>query len=168
MSLPVVNWAYRFLMCQVVASQMRDGTFFFNRASSFVSSLRLMKSAFQFATWAGLSDTGDTLTSPFTESYGESIIVSTPPPPPVNAQGMTHSQTSSIPGRVLGRTVYEQACTRVGLLAGLLWKTQTPGQCLQHIHYQSRRPVYFYCLKTASIHYPKIFFVLFFFFPLCL
>lgn len=28
MSLPVVNWAYRFLMCQVVALQMSNDTFF--------------------------------------------------------------------------------------------------------------------------------------------
>lgn len=34
----------------------------------------------------------------------------------------------------------------------------SPGRCLQRIHYQSCRPVYFYCLKTASIHYPKFFF----------
>lgn len=62
-SLPVVNWAYRFLMCQAVASQMRDGTFFLPRI--FLCLLfKANEVGLPVATWAGRSDTRDAVASP--------------------------------------------------------------------------------------------------------
>lgn len=61
MSLPVVNWAYRFLMCQAVALQMRDGTFL--RSIFLCFHLEANEVGLPVATWARHSDTKDTLTS---------------------------------------------------------------------------------------------------------
>lgn len=139
-------------MCQAVASQMRDGTFFlppsffFSRCIFLCFLFRPNEVGPPVATWAGRPDTRDALTSPFTKSDGDSSSSSPFPPlltlsPPEDKYLCRHTVCE-------GARAYGQ----VGLL------THTLARCLQHIYYQSCRPVYFYCLETASIHYPQIFF----------
>lgn len=85
MSLPVVNWAYRFLMCQAVALQMRDGTFL--RCIFLCFLFKANEVSLPVATWAGRSDTRDSFTSPFTKSSGESSSPTPSPPlPPTLSQ----------------------------------------------------------------------------------
>lgn len=146
---------------------MRDGTFFLR--SIFLCFLfEANEVGLPVATWARHSDTKGTLTS---HSQSRTTSLQHPldnhphHPPSASPKANMHTcndtraqmQTCSYT-----HTVYESA-------RAISW-THTLGRCLQHIHYQSRRPVYFYCLKTASIHYPKIFFfclsLVFFFFPL--
>lgn len=151
---------------------MRDGTFFFffYKASSFVSSLRLMKSAFQ-STPGPDTQTPKALSRPIHKvSQRIAVVFDAPskPPPPSTVSLKTSMHTCDDTRSEM------QTCSNAhSWITGFTFVINSQsGLMLQHIHYRSCRPVYFYCLKTASIHYPKIFFVSPFlvvlFFPTCL
>ena len=91
MSLPVVNWAYRFLMCQAVASQMRDGTFL--RCIFLCFLFKANEVGLPVATWARHSDTRDTLTS---HSQSLSHHPQQPPPPRHHHHHCNHPPPSAL------------------------------------------------------------------------
>lgn len=142
----------------------------FYKASSFVSSLRLMKSAFQ-------SPPGPDTQTPKALSHlihkvlqRVGVIFNAPskPPPPSTVSLKTSMHTYDDTQTEMQTCSYAHENVHACALAGCLRWTHTLGRCLQHINCQSCRPVYFYCLKTASIHYPKIFLsVLVLFFLFC-
>lgn len=97
-----------------------EGWHFFHPASSFVSSLRLMKLAFQLPPGPDTQTPKGNLTS-HSQSRTESWRRSPPPP---STRETTRAR------RTLARN----------------WHSR-----LQHIHYQTRRPVYFCSSQQASI-----------------
>lgn len=112
MSLPVVNWAYRFLMCQAVALQMRDGTFL--RCIFLCFLFKANEVSLPVATWAGRSDTRDAFTSPFTKSSSESSSSTPPPPTPPPILSQPEGKHGHIESRFCARahTAYENARAR--------------------------------------------------------